>query len=396
INISERKKLEKERERAAERIENEVKKRTRELERQRDFTRRILDNVPANNPYTDRHYTYVLSNPNTDRIMGVGKLEGRNLFEALPGSEPTVKPVLDKVFESRQPFSASAWPLSYTIEGKPIQQYYDVTFLPVEGEDGQIEGILGLAVEVSERVMREKLQQEQLRTLRDSDRLKDEFLSVLSHELRTPLNAVMGFGSFLEDEIGGPLTAQQREFVEKILKGGERMLVLIDDLLDFARMQAGTFGISCEETDVASLIEEVVATFEPATSEKRLAVRQRIEVPHPVRLDRQRIFQVLANLVNNAIKFTPAGGWIELRAFLDGEHLVTEVADSGVGLAPEDIPKLFQPFKQLDMSLTRRTGGVGLGLSISRGIVEAHGGKITAESAGPGRGATFRFWLPTS
>lgn len=376
------------------RIGTEVRARTLELERQRDFTRRILDHIPASIVYLDRNYTYVLSNPMNDRLMGLGKLEGRNLFQALPGTEPTLKPLFERIFESGQPFSAASWPFSYTIEGRKIQQYYDTTFLPVERENGEVEGILGLSVEVSERVMREKLQQEQLQTLRESDRLKDEFLSVLSHELRTPLHAIMGFGSFLQDQIGGPLTPQQREFVAKILKGGERMLALIDDLLDYARMQAGTFALSLEATDYPSLVEEAIESFEPPASEKHLLVRKRVEVPLAVRIDHHRIFQVLANLLNNAIKFTPEGGWIELKAFIEGNNLVTEVSDSGVGIAPEDLPRLFQPFKQLDMSLTRRVGGLGMGLSICKEIIEAHGGTISAESRGRGEGSTFRFRIP--
>lgn len=239
------------------------------------------------------------------------------------------------------------------------------------------------------------LQQQQIDTLKQADRLKDEFLSVVSHELRTPLNAVLGFGSFLEDELAGPLNEQQRDFVRKLLKGGERMLVLIDDLLDYARIQAGRFEISWGESDVPSLIEEIVDSFEPAAGEKKLRLFSEVEAEGTVCLDRRRIQQALANLLSNAIKFTPEGGEVRVRAFFEGKRLVVEVSDNGIGIREEDLPKLFNAFRQLDMSLTRRAGGVGLGLSISKAIVEGHRGSIEGSSPGPGKGSTFRFWIPS-
>ncbi|HBN08846.1 MAG TPA: hypothetical protein DD435_09420 [Cyanobacteria bacterium UBA8530] len=240
---------------------------------------------------------------------------------------------------------------------------------------------------------KEKLQQEQSETLGQTDRLKDEFLSVISHELRTPLNAVLGFGSLLEDGAAGPLSVKQGHFVSMILKGGERMLALIDDLLDFASMQAGKFDVSPDETDFPALVEETSACFEPTAEENKIRIDSSINVPVPVYLDRRRIQQVLANLLSNAIKFTPKGGKIRVRAFLEEGQLVTEVSDDGLGISSEDLPKLFTPFKQLDMGLTRTAGGVGLGLSISKAIVDSHGGTIEADSEF-GWGSTFTFRIP--
>ncbi|HBN09431.1 MAG TPA: hypothetical protein DD435_12545 [Cyanobacteria bacterium UBA8530] len=258
--------------------------------------------------------------------------------------------------------------------------------------------MISVVQEVTEhkKVMREKakLQQEQIETLKQADRLKDEFLSVISHELRTPLNAIMGFGSFLEDGGAGEMSDRQRDFVEKILKSSDRMLALVDDLLDFARMQAGTFFICPEETDFSGLAREAIASFEPAAAEKKVKLEAEIDVPRFARLDRQRIFQVLANLLANALKFTPEGGRIRVKAFLREGDLIVEVQDNGIGMAEEDVQRIFAPFIQLDMGLTRRAGGVGLGLSISRSIVEAHRGTLVAESPGPGLGSTFRLVVP--
>lgn len=230
--------------------------------------------------------------------------------------------------------------------------------------------------------------------LRELDRAKDEFLGVISHELRTPLNFIMGFASVLGDELQGPLTPEQHRSLSKILAGTDRMLHLVDDLLDFARMQAGRFDLVCEPTPYAPLVAEVVASLRPLAEPRRVTLTH--EVPDGVVLlvDGQRVSQVLMNLVANAIKFTPEGGTVHVSARCEGDRLVTEVTDTGVGIDPADLPKLFTPFKQLDMSMTRRSGGTGLGLSIARALVEAHGGTIEAESAGRDRGSTFRFALP--
>ncbi|MGE5707808.1 MAG: sensor histidine kinase, partial [Bacteroidota bacterium] len=241
---------------------------------------------------------------------------------------------------------------------------------------------------------RSRLQQERIEALEQTDKLKDEFLSVISHELRTPLNSIMGFSSLLQDEVMGALTPPQREYVDKILASADRMLELINNLLDIARMRAGRFELFPVEADYALLVNEVVAAFAPQAREKRLTVESDIEVPGPVLIDEQRIAQVLNNLLSNAIKFTPEDGKIVIKAYLAGKNLVTEITDTGIGISKEDLPRLFSPFQQLDMSLTRKVGGSGLGLSISKGIVEAHGGRLMAESPGPGQGSTFRFVLP--
>ncbi len=231
--------------------------------------------------------------------------------------------------------------------------------------------------------------------LRQVDRYKDEFLSVISHELRTPLNFITGFASILEDEVAGPLNELQVEYLEKILQGADRMLALVNNLLDVGRMQAGKFHLDPYETDYLPLVREVVSSLRPLAADKQLEVEVQVQVETLVTLDGARITQVLTNLLDNAIKFTPEGGHIQLAAHVKGDRLVTEVTDSGPGITAADIPKLFSPFKQLDMGSTRKAGGSGLGLSICKAIVEAHGGTIGVRSQ-PGQGSTFWFSLPVT
>lgn len=242
------------------------------------------------------------------------------------------------------------------------------------------------------REIRQQL--EQLEHLRQIDALKDQFLSILSHELRTPVNAITGFGSILADEVAGPLSDEQHAYLRKMLKGADILLVLINDLLDMSRIQAGKFSLEPQLMSLHHVAEDVVSHLKPLADQ----CHHRIEVDVPADLpdllaDAQRVGQVLTNLTNNAIKFTPEGGTIRIAARREGGGIRCEVCDTGIGIAPQDVTKLFQPFTQLDMSHTRRVGGTGLGLSISKALVEAHGGQIGVDST-PGMGSTFWFTLP--
>lgn len=229
--------------------------------------------------------------------------------------------------------------------------------------------------------------------LRETDRYKDEFLSVISHELRTPLNFIMGFAGILDDGLAGDLTPQQHTYLRRILDGSERMLHLVKNLLDMSRIQAGAFRIACNEGPYAPLVAEALASLRPLADEKRVALDSEVDVPGDVVLDRERILQVLSNLVENAIKFTGPAGRVHVQAQVEGAEVVTRVSDTGIGIDPADIPKLFQRFKQLDMGSTREAGGTGLGLSICKALVEAHGGRIGVTSE-KGKGSTFWYSLP--
>jgi signal transduction histidine kinase len=223
--------------------------------------------------------------------------------------------------------------------------------------------------------------------------VKDEFLSVVSHELRTPIHYVKGFAGLLGTEANGPLNADQRQYTESIVLASRRMLALVDDLLDSATIQAGQLRLRFEATDFTELAHEVIASIEPLARTQFLELEVDIQCQELIDLDRQRVGQVLTNLLANAIKFTAPGGRVALRAHCAGESLVTEVIDNGIGIAPTDLPQLFMRFSQLDMGVRRKAGGTGLGLSISKALVEGHGGVIEVESQ-PGRGSTFRFTLP--
>jgi len=230
--------------------------------------------------------------------------------------------------------------------------------------------------------------------LRDLDRMKDLFLATVSHELRTPLNFITGFGSILLDgEDVPPLQEEQRYLLKKVMDGAYQLLTLVNDLLDYSRIRAGQLHLQVARIEPSAVLAELGAGFGPLAARKGLAFQADVPPGLPaVAADRMRLEQVARNLLANALKFTPAGGQVELRASAADGHLRVEVRDTGIGIAPDQHHRLFQHFSQVEGALGAR-GGTGLGLAISKSLVEAHGGTIGVESD-LGAGSAFWFEVP--
>ena len=226
-----------------------------------------------------------------------------------------------------------------------------------------------------------------------ASRLKDEFLATLSHELRTPLTAMLGWAKVLLRKRDDPETlVRGLEAIERNVAAQAR---LIDDLLDMNRIVSGKLRLELQATDLAEVVQAAVEAVRPSADAKELRLQLFVEpLAGPITGDPARLQQVVWNLLTNAVKFTPPGGRIDLTLRrLDGELALT-VEDSGIGIAPDFLPHVFDRFRQGDASTTRRHGGLGLGLSIARQLVELHGGSILAASEGEGRGASFELRLP--
>lgn len=224
-------------------------------------------------------------------------------------------------------------------------------------------------------------------------RAKADFLANMSQEIRTPLSAVIGFGGLLDGMAGLPPVA--RDHSRRIVSSGQALLAIVNDILDFSRLEAGQVELDPQPTDVRRFLEDTLSMFAPEASAKGLTLSLDVDAlpAGPVLLDTARVGQVLTNLIGNALKFTPAGS-VSVRASWDAiERLSVSVADSGEGIAPDKLPRLFQRFSQVDSSVSRRHGGAGLGLSICKGLVELMGGEIGLSSE-PGRGSTFSFSVP--
>lgn len=228
--------------------------------------------------------------------------------------------------------------------------------------------------------------------LEAADRHKDEFLSVISHELRTPLNFIMGFASILEDGIQGPLTAEQEGSVAKILQGAERMLRLVNDLLEYAKLTSGRFELECLDQPYDPVLHQVIESLLPLAAIR--GVKLKVSGSAPVfRFDAQRVIQVLTNLIDNALKYSPPGETVRVEVSRIDGAVETRIVDAGPGVPAALRAQIFERFRQGDMSTTRVHGGTGLGLAISKAIVEAHGGAIGVE-ARPRGGSVFWFRLP--
>jgi len=223
---------------------------------------------------------------------------------------------------------------------------------------------------------------------------KSRFLANMSHELRTPLNAIIGFSELLEQEIFGALASKQKDYVQNVLTGGRHLLSLINDILDLSKVEAGKMELRCEWTALASVIDAVQAVVEPLAVKRGVTLAFAVPGDLPdLYVDPIRIKQVLYNLLSNGIKFTPAGGTVELHARPDGKMLRVDVRDTGVGIRPEDLPRLFREFEQLEPVLGDKPEGTGLGLALTKRLIELHGGNVWAESE-VGKGSTFSVVLP--
>ena len=229
---------------------------------------------------------------------------------------------------------------------------------------------------------------------------KTEFLANMSHELRTPLNHVIGFTELVLDDAGPRLSPVHREALTDALGSARHLLSLINNVLDTARVEAGSFELERGEVALAELFERSLDVVRESAARGGIELVTLIAgIPATALVDGRRLQQVLENILSNAVKFSPQGGKIVLRASLverEDQHgyLQVSVSDSGVGIRAEDIGKLFVPFQRVGGSSAARLSGTGLGLSLARTFVELHGGRIWAESDGEGTGATFRFTIP--
>ncbi len=232
----------------------------------------------------------------------------------------------------------------------------------------------------------------QVEALRLSDQYKTDFISSVSHELRTPLASIIGYLEVLREE---ELEGEERdEFLGIVADNARRLLALINDLLTLAGLESGRVRLHASDTDLRDLVETAVREQLPALNERgQELVLELPEEPVLAHVDGERLLQVFANLLANALKFTPAGGRIALRVRGDGEEALVEVADTGIGIPPEDLDRLFERFFRARSATERAIPGTGLGLAISRSIVDAHHGTISVRSR-LGEGTTFAVSLP--
>ncbi|HWR26085.1 MAG TPA: PAS domain S-box protein [Methanosarcina sp.] len=274
-------------------------------------------------------------------------------------------------------------------KGEPVPIIKSVA--PVKIGDKQY--LVESFIDISERKKAEDETLQAKLTAESANRAKSEFLTNMSHELRTPLTAIIGFSDLMIGGLSGDLGEQNKKFVTNISNSGKHLLSLINNILDLSKIEASKMELEIEMIAVRDIFNDTRDVTSSLALKKNISMKFDVEGELSVQADRIRLKQIIFNLVSNAIKFTPKDGSIKVLAKKEGESLRVSVADTGIGISKENQELLFQPFKQVDSSISRKYEGTGLGLVLVRKFVELHGGKIWVESE-PGKGTTFLFELP--
>ncbi|MBD0373158.1 MAG: PAS domain-containing protein [Pyrinomonadaceae bacterium] len=348
----------------------------------------------------DRHGRYKV-NPAAAEIMGRERSEFRDGAEALIEDF-----VLRNLEGEALPLSASplyrALRLRESISGEQVRvvrpdkemRVITISATPLTGEQGDSEGAVAVFRDTTEEVHQHGELVAAYDRLREHDRLKSAFVSNVTHELRTPLNVIIGLCQLLQRDPQLPLAPLQSEAVVRMERNARSLLELVNDLLDYSRLEAGRAALHLERFDVASLVKEIVDDYSAEIQSKQISLKTEIsEELGTVLMDRYKLSQVLSNLVGNAIKFTSAGNVTIACRPLDAERWCLEVSDTGIGISRDALAYIFDEFRQVDDRLARSYGGTGLGLAITRKIVELMEGEISVESR-PAEGSHFRITWP--
>lgn len=400
-------------------LEAERERLLRELGAERERLTMVFQMAPAFIA-TMRGPTHVfeMANPAFDQLAGHRDLLGRTVREAFPDIEGQgFYELLDRVYTTGEPFVGNEMPLLLQPhpDAVPEQRFINFVYLPMRGVDGSVEGVLVHGVDVTDLVLARKRVDAQARELqseaasaedarrgaeearREADRAnraKSDFLATMSHELRTPLNAIVGYADLLLAGIPQQLHPESKRSVERIAVSSRHLRELIEEVLLFSRLEAERERVEPVPIDLAELLEEVHALCEPLALEKGLDFRYRVHsVPDEFVTDARKLRQILLNLLANAIQFTD-GGEVALELEVVGDdELEFRVADTGRGIAPEHMERIFEPFWQAPSAAAGSSAGTGLGLSVTRSLAELLGGSVEVESR-PGDGSTFTVRLP--
>lgn len=393
-----------EREHAAE-LEARVAERTREIEKLSTFLQAIIDHTPNAIFYKGADLRFRGCNDAYEQTFGVARRDfvGKTVLDL------SYLPMADR--EAYQAEDAHVVASGTTLCRETIIPFADGrehhTLYSVSGfsdGEGNPAGMVGVIVDITQQKEAEAELREAKQRAEYADRLKSAFLATMSHELRTPLNSIIGFTGVVLQELAGPLTDEQKKQLGMVRDSARHLLALINDVLDISKIEAGEFRVAHEAFDIDAALARVVGIVRPLAEKKRL----QLEVTSPGKLgatvgDSRRTEQVLLNLLSNAVKFTDHGtvslcaeqvsGFSSERGYVQAPAVRFAVADTGIGIRPEDMAILFQPFRQIESALSRNHDGTGLGLAISRRLAAMMGGSIEASSRWQ-EGSVFSFTLP--
>jgi signal transduction histidine kinase/PAS domain-containing protein len=364
-----------------------------------------------------RDFVVELSNSSYDQLVGHREIVGRPIFDALPDLRGQgFEDILVKVMDTMEPFVGRemAVKIKRTRSAPPDLCYVDFIYMPITESDGSVSGIFVHGVDVTDQVnARHEVEsaRAEAEAARNAavvaNRVKSEFLATMSHELRTPLNAIAGYAQLLELGVHGPVTDAQRVALQRILRSEQHLLSLVNDVLNFAKLEAGRIDYDVTTVRLADVVTAVAPMVEPQLAEKGLRYDVRVANDIVVRADSDKLQQVLLNLMSNAIKFTESGGRISVDTGTrsDGTSSAAEnaaenavflrVSDTGIGIPRDRQETIFDPFVQIDRQRTNGVEGTGLGLAISRDLARGMGGELRVRSV-VGEGSCFTITLPAA
>jgi PAS domain S-box-containing protein len=399
---------------ARKQVEDERMRLDQRLRDQHFYTRSLIESNIDALMTTDPRGIITDVNKQTEALTGCTRDEligapFRNYFTDADRAEAGINRVLAEGKVTNYELTARARDGKLTVVSYNATTFHD--------RDRRLQGVFAAARDVTELKRFEQTLQQKNAELEDASRMKSEFLANMSHELRTPLNAIIGFSEVLRDGLVGPMSDQQRNFTGDILRSGQHLLSLINDILDLSKVEAGKMLLDLDPVEVSSLFVNSLTIVREKAAERR--IRLTLEAQDglgSIMVDARKVKQIVYNLLSNAVKFTGEGGQVTLRAakverarvgqldgkpgrtFMPGENTFAEfleisVADSGIGIAAEDLDHLFKPFSQIDSGLARRFEGTGLGLAMVKLLADLHGGSVAVESE-VGAGSRFTVWLP--
>ena len=335
-------------------------------------------------------------NPASERVFGYPRAEA----VGQPLADLIIPPSLrERHRQGLQHFLATG-------EGPVLQRRIEVTALRRHGSEFPVELAIipfhaagrtmfaGYLRDITDRKTQEESLRQAYARLQEVDSDRIRFLNTAAHELGTPLTPIRLQVHLVKSQMRTTMSEPQRKSMDILERNVERLGHLVRDLLDAARLQSGQMRLTARDADLAALAAQSADAYQPFASDAHVILDVHATATLPVRCDPERLGQVFDNLLANALKFTPAGGTVRIEARREGREAVVEVTDSGIGIAPDKLARLFLPFSQVHDTMQINQPGTGLGLYVSRGILEQSHGRIACESAGPGRGATFRVTLP--
>ncbi|WP_440948492.1 CHASE4 domain-containing protein [Methanosarcina sp. T3] len=343
--------------------------------------------------YLDSELRIVWTNSKINEYFGEGAeaITGQTHHELWGDKSPFLAPFVRKALKNGK---TQSFEINIKDNDRWKGETWSVTIGSVRDKEGKLIGAIESILDITEvKKSEEKMLQAKI-LAENSNRSKSEFLSNMSHELRTPLNSVIGFADLLREESFGPLNEKQKKFIGNISTSGKHLLRLINEILDLSKIEAGKMEFKCTEFSVKEKFDEIRNILFPVFSKKKIRIEFEIEDGiTTVYSDEGKFLQILYNLISNAIKFTEEGGLVKVNARKTGDMLQLSVKDTGIGIAEEDIRKIFHPFVQVDSSSTRKYEGTGLGLTLVDQMVKLLGGEILVFSH-PGIGSEFICRIP--